>query len=124
MFPAVKDGDLIVAFKLQVDYQKSDVVIYKEQGKTRIGRFIAQEKDVVIMDDTGTLLINGVVQGGEIVYPTYAKEGVAFPYQVPENEIFLLGDHRTQSTDSRDFGTISMDEVEGKVITILRRRGL
>ena len=38
--------------------------------------------------------------------------------------MFLLGDYRTQTLDSRDFGAISMENVEGKVITLLRRRGL
>ncbi|HZJ82720.1 MAG TPA: signal peptidase I [Clostridia bacterium] len=124
MFPAIKDGDLIIGFRLQQEYEKNDVITYKVNGERKVGRFIAQESDVVILDDTGTLLVNGAVQAGEIMYPTYEKEGIEYPYQVPENHVFILGDYRTQTTDSRDFGSIPMDEVEGKVITILRRRGL
>lgn len=124
MFPAVKDGDLIIGFRLQRNYKKNDVVIYKAKGVLNTGRYIAQETDVLTMDDTGTLLVNGTVQSGEIIYPTYAKEGIEYPYKVPENHVFILGDYRTQTTDSRDFGPTLMDDVEGKVITILRRRGL
>lgn len=58
------------------------------------------------------------------MYPTYAKEGLEYPYRVPEGHVFVLGDYRTNATDSRDFGPIPMKQVEGKVITILRRRGL
>ena len=49
---------------------------------------------------------------------------LSYPYQVPENSVFVLGDYRTRSTDSRLYEAISLDQVEGKVITILRRRGL
>lgn len=124
MFPAVKDGDLIVGFRLQQRYTKNDVVIYKAKGNRHIGRIAARERDVVAMDDSGTFLVNGTTQGGEILYPTYAKEGIEYPHLVPEKHIFILGDYRTQTQDSRDFGSISLSNVEGKVITILRRRGL
>lgn len=124
MFPAVKDGDLIIGFRLERDYAKNDVVVYTADGKTRIGRIAARGDDVVTLDDSGTLLVNGTAQSGEILYPTYAKEGMEYPYRVPEGEVFILGDYRTQTEDSRDFGSIPLEDVQGKVITILRRRGL
>lgn len=124
MFPAVKDGDLIIGFRLQQEYTKNDVVVYTADGKTHIGRILARETDVVTLDDSGNLLINGTTQSGEILYPTYAKEGIEYPYTVPEGHIFLLGDYRTQTEDSRDFGSIPLADVKAKVITILRRRGL
>lgn len=124
MFPAIKDGDLVIGFRLHQSYVKDDVVVYKVDGIRYIGRIIARQTDVVSMDDSGTLLVNGTAQGGEILYPTYAKEEIENPYRVPENHIFVLGDYRTHTQDSRDFGSISLDNVEGKVITIVRRRGL
>lgn len=124
MFPAIKDGDLIIGFRWQQNYEKNDVITYNIDGERKVGRYIAQEGDVVTMDDTGTLLVNGTVQSGEIMYPTYAKEGIEYPFRVPSNHVFILGDYRTQAKDSRDHGSVSMDDVEGKVITILRRRGL
>lgn len=124
MFPAVKDGDLLVGFRLQKSFLKNDVVIYEMDGKVQIGRILAQETDVVMMDDTGTLLVNGTVQNGEILFPTYAKEGIEYPYTVPEGCVFILGDYRTQTKDSRDFGCVKLEDVKAKVITILRRRAL
>lgn len=124
MFPAMKDGDLIIGFRLQQTYMKDDVVVYTVNGETHVGRIAARAADVVTLDDSGTLLVNGTAQGGEIIYPTYAKENFEYPYTVPENQIFILGDYRTQTADSRDFGAVSMENVKGKVITILRRRGL
>ncbi len=124
MFPALKDGDLAIVFRLQQEYAKDDVVAYESTEGLRFGRIVARASDVVMMDDTGTLTVNGTVQSGEILYPTYALEGVEYPYRVPEGCVFVLGDYRTRATDSRTFGAISLDEVSGKVITILRRRGL
>ena len=124
MFPAIKDGDLAIAFRLQQDYLRNDVISYKENNERYASRIIAREGDVISIDDSGTLLINGTLQSGEIIFPTYAKEETQYPYRVPEDTFYVLGDYRTQTEDSRDFGPIPIEEVEGKVITILRRRGL
>lgn len=124
MFPALKDGDLALVFRLQQEYVKDDVVAYETQDGLVFGRVVAREGDTVFMDETGALLVNGTTQSGEIVYPTYALEGIEYPYSVPENCVFILGDYRTKAMDSRIYGAVSADDVKGKVITILRRRGL
>ena len=86
---------------------------------------MGQETDVITIDDTGQLLVNGTPQTGEIAFPTYAKKGIKkYPYRVPKGCVFLLGDYRTQTKDSRDYGPIKMEDVKAKVITVLRRREL
>lgn len=124
MFPAVEDGDLVLAYRLQDSFAKNDVVLYRWEDKIRVGRVLGREGDVILLDDSGNLLLNGTTQGGGILYPTYAKEGVEYPFVVPQNAFFLLGDYRTQCTDSRDYGAIPASNVLGKVITLLRRRGI
>jgi len=124
MFPSIKDGDLILAYRLEKNYEKEDVVIYIVDEKPIVGRIVACENDVVIIDESGNLLVNGTTQSGEILYPTYAKEGIPYPYQVPEGTVFILGDYRTQVKDSRDFGPVAIDDIEGKVLSLLRRRGI
>ena len=124
MFPAIKDGDLVVAFRLHNDYAKDDVAVYKVNGKSYLGRVVARETDIVTLDDSGILLVNDGVQSGEIVFPTLAKERFNYPLKVSTRALFFLGDYRTHSEDSRDFGPIQLKQVKGKVITILRRRGL
>ena len=82
------------------------------------------------LDDSGTLLVNGAAQSGEILYPTYPRDAenaggtLAYPYTVPQDCVFLLGDYRTQSRDSRDFGAVPLSDIQGKVISLLRRRTL
>ncbi len=126
MFPAIKDGDLTIVFKLEQKYRKNDVISYKNNKKNYIGRVVACENDVVTINENGNLIVNGTIQDEEIMYPTYEKEEsqITYPYRVPEGCVFVLGDYRTQTEDSRDFGPISKKDLEGKVITILRRRGL
>ena len=124
MFPAIKDGDLVIAFRLQQDYVKNEVVIYHVGDTTHLGRIVARENDIVTLNDSGTLIVNGAVQRGEIVYLTLAKEGIIYPFRVPPNSFFLLGDHRMEAIDSRDYGPVERKQVQGKVITILRRRGI
>lgn len=124
MFPAIKDGDLIIAFRLQKEYVKNDIVVYQLDNSTNIGRVVARNDDVITHDSEGTLLVNGNVQRGEIVYPTLVKQGLVYPQRISTGNLFILGDHRIQAYDSRDIGQVSEQQVKGKVITILRRRGL
>ena len=124
MFPAVKDGDLLIGYRLQKDYEQENVVVYKRDGKSYVGRVVAKSGDYVSITDEGSLVVNGVVKSGEIMYPTYVREGVNYPYTVPENRVFILADYRTQAQDSRDFGAVELKDVQAKVITILRRRSL
>ena len=125
MFPAIEDGDLILAYRLHEDYAKGDVVVYEVNGKRHLGRILGKGGDVIFMDnESGNLIINGTTHGGEILYPTYAKEGITYPYTVPQAHLFLMGDYRTQTMDSRDFGPVPLEDLQGKVITIVRRRGV
>lgn len=125
MFPALKDGDLMVVFRMQEEYRQDDVITYRAENRRHVGRIVASGGDVVDMDEDGKLFINEVQHTGEILYPSYAREtGIEYPFNVPEGSYFVMGDYRTQTLDSRDFGAIHRNDVEGKVITILRRRSL
>ena len=125
MFPALKDGDLMIVFRMQQEYRQDDVIAYRAENKRQVGRIVASGGDVVNMDDDGRLFVNEVQRTGEILYPSYAREtGTEYPFNVPEGSFFVMGDYRTQTLDSRDFGAIDRNDVEGKVITILRRRSL
>ena len=130
MFPAVKDGDLVLGIRLEKDYAKNDVVVYERSGrvrdgeKVRVGRVLARGGDIVTLSESGVVEVNGSAQGGGILYPTYPKSLLSYPYAVPEDSVFILGDCRTQAEDSRDFGPVQCSAVKAKVITLIRRRGL
>jgi signal peptidase I len=80
---------------------------------------------VVEVNTDGELLVNGNVQEEEIFYPTEPQVGdVTYPLTVEEGSYFVLCDYRTIGFDSRTYGTISQKDFDGKVITVLRRRGI
>lgn len=125
MYPRIRDGDLMVFYRLPQDYQIGDVVTFQQDGRHYTARIVAQGGDEVDVDKEGQLKINGSVQEEEIFYPTEAVDGgIELPCKVPEGSVFLLCDFRTQGTDSRVYGPVEIEDLDGKVISILRRRGL
>lgn len=123
MFPALLDGDLLLGYRLETEYLKNDIVICDINGETVIGRVVAKAGDVVNITDDESLFVNGTEQKGEIVFMTNPKSGT-FPYTVPENSIYILGDFRTDTFDSRDFGAVDLKNVKAEVVTVLRKRGI
>ncbi len=124
MFPAIRDGDILLYYRLQSSYDKDVVVVYRQDGELTAGRIIGRPGDVIQMDESGSLSVNGTTQAGQILYPTYPKENIIYPYVVPQDHYFILCDYRTQGVDSRDFGAVPASEIQGKVITLLRRRSI
>lgn len=128
MFPGIKDGDLCIVFRREAQslvgerIVQDDVVAYQAEGQRRFGRVVAVAGDIVMLDERGELTVNGVAQSQDVPYPTYPREGTEYPLRVPEGCVYILGDYRINVTDSREFGPVSLKNVEGKVITILRRR--
>lgn len=125
MYPRIRDGDLMLFFRPERDYHIGDVVTFRESGRRYTGRIVAMERDIVDMTEDGDLLVNGSIQQEEIFYPTQ-KEGaqIALPCTVEEGCVFLLNDLRTNGNDSRNYGQVALKKLDGKVITILRRRGI
>ncbi len=122
MFPAIQDGDLLIGYRLVGRPVKNQVVLYRQEEQLCAGRILAVAGDVVTLDESGTPLVNGAASDGSILYPTYPGEALHYPYTVPEGCVFVLGDYRTQSRDSREVGGVPLSAVEARVITLLRRR--
>ncbi|WP_413382116.1 signal peptidase I [Streptococcus sp. zg-JUN1979] len=124
MTPAIKNGDLVLYYRLDKQYQVGELAAYTYQDRLVIGRVVATGGDKVDITDKG-LVINGALQQeDELIGETLPYEkGITFPLTVPKNHIFVLGDNRNQATDSRIFGTIALEDTDGKVVMFLRRRG-
>ena len=124
MSPAVKDGDLVIFYRYaRRAYMPRDLVVIKTDGKKEVRRIIALSGDIVDITSDG-LVINGALQQEpDIRSPTYRyEEGIDFPLKVPYGEVFLLADSRAGAEDSRIYGTVKLNDLEGKVMTIIRRR--
>lgn len=130
MFPAMKDGDLCVIFRTQLmdlvgeKLSAGDIVAYRIEGERHFGRIVAIAGDTLQIDTRGSVTVNGVTEGGEILYPTYPRGDLLNIEYIQSGNVYVLGDYRTQTKDSRDYGSIPLAQIEGKVLSILRRRGL
>lgn len=124
MKPAIKDGDLVVYYRIDKDYSVGDLLTYEYKGKLRIARVIATEGSTIDINENG-LMVNGSLQQEQDIYTETLpyKEGVEFPLKVPPGQLFVLGDNRLTAVDSRVFGAIPIEETQGKVVVIIRRRG-
>ena len=122
MFPAFKDGDLLIGYRLMRNYSKGDAVLFERDGEECVGRIAAFGGDIVEVNETGAVYVNGTAQSGEIIYSTYPVKGIEYPYKVPPDSVFILCDYRTNCTDSRVYGAVPLQNVQAKILTILRRR--
>lgn len=123
MYPAVKDGDLVIFYRLDHHYTAPECLVLGYQGKRQVRRVIAVAGDTVDITEEG-LFINGVLQYEPNIYEsTFRYEnGADFPVTLQEGEVFVLGDARDNATDSRVYGPIKIEDVLGKVMMIIRRR--
>lgn len=123
MYPAVLDGDILLGYRMETKFLKNDVVICTVDGKEVIGRVVARAGDNVNISEAGSLFVNGTEQTGEIAFPTMPGNQT-YPYTVPEGCVYLLGDFRPKTTDSRDFGPVPVANIKAKVVSVFRRRGI
>ena len=123
MVPTLVNGDKLIVWGAGYTPQRGDVVIvdsYTSYGKPLVKRVIAKGGDTVSIDyATGTVAVNGeVLQEDYIAEPTYLGYDVQFPYTVPEGTVFVMGDNRNQSLDSRStyVGCIDERDILGRVL--------
>ena len=123
MVPTLYNGDKLIVWGAGYTPQRGDVVIvdsYTTYGKPLVKRVIAKGGDTISIDyDTGTVEVNGeILQEDYIAEPTYLGYDVEFPYTVPEGTVFLMGDNRNGSLDSRStaIGCIDERDILGKVL--------
>lgn len=122
MYPALRDGDLCLTYKIGPCYA-GDTVAYETPDGLRMGRVVAREGDRIDGDEKG-LVLNGAPPAEEIFYPTQIlNTALALPYTLKEGEYLVLNDYRPNLHDSRTYGVINEEALHGKVIFLFRRRG-
>ena len=128
MVPTLQDGDrlLVLNSMLYDDYKYGDIVVLRKETfleEPIVKRVIATEGQTVDIDfDEGVVYVDGqALEEDYIREPTYLDEGSAFPITVPEGCIFLLGDNRNNSMDSRDpsLGPVDVRCVIGKAVALV-----
>lgn len=123
MEPTMENGDVVLFSRLGEKKKGDLVILHKEKSVHLIKRIVATAGDTVDIDNkSGELLINGVRTQEDYIYvQTYQmKNGIEFPLVLKENEVFVLGDNRAISLDSRELGPIDINLIDGKVILTFR----
>ena len=129
MLYTLQHGDrlLVVNSMLYHDYKYGDIVILRKNGvfddDPIVKRVIAVEGQTVDIDFAeGIVYVDGeALEEDYIREPTYTAEGTEFPLTVPEGSIFVMGDNRNGSSDSRDYrlGTVDTRYVIGKAAFLI-----
>lgn len=118
MEPTLSDGDVLVLLKSK-HYERSQLCCISWQNKMLLKRIIGLPGDVVSIDTEGNVTVNGVLLDEPYVSDkTLGECDVTFPCQVPEGKVFVLGDHRSTSIDSRssEIGCVDQDQIVGFVL--------
>ena len=127
MVPTLQDGDrlLVLNSMLYDDYKYGDIVVLRKSSflsEPIVKRVIATEGQTVDIDfSTGSVYVDGVLLKEDYINElTFTEEGTEFPLTVPEGSIFVMGDNRNHSNDSRDsrLGTVDSRYVIGKAVVL------
>lgn len=124
MEQTIMTGDMVFAEKVSYYFREpepGDIVTFQDPevpGRILIKRCIATAGQTVSVDTTGTLTIDGVPQSESYVngLPSYPlkNSSITYPYTVPDGYIWVMGDNRTNSQDSRYFGAVKVSSVTGR----------
>ena len=117
MNPTLEDKDILVLVKHE-NMETGDLCAFYWQNKLLIKRIIGAPGDVITLDENGVVTVNGETLDEPYVDELALGEcDIRFPYQVPENRYFVLGDHRAVSIDSRSsvIGCVEKSQILGRV---------
>ena len=118
MEPSLNDGDIVLLVKTD-NLESGDLCAFYYSNKILIKRVIATPGDYIWLEPDGTVFLNGEALDEPYVSEKALGEcDVEFPYQVPENNYFVMGDKRETSIDSRSsvIGCIAEDQIIGKIL--------
>lgn len=118
MTPTLNDGELVISVKTS-EWEKGDIIAFYYNNKILVKRVIAASGEWVELDDEGNLYLNGELQDEPYVQEKALGEcDIQMPYQVPEERVFVMGDHRSVSVDSRSsaVGCVAEEQIVGKLV--------
>ena len=121
MTPTIEDGNIVVAWAWRKgnSFHTGDLLAFYADNKLLVKRVIAAPGEWVRIEDDGTVYVNDVMLDEPYISEkALGNCNIEFPYQVPENQWFVMGDHRSTSSDSRNtaVGCVSVERVVGVVL--------
>ena len=114
----VNNGDLVVSIK-RADFKTGDVIAFYYNNNILVKRVIAKSGDWVDIDEEGNVYVNQkLLNEPYLSSKAFGETNIELPYQVPEDRIFVMGDNREVSVDSRNtaVGCVTGEQIVGKII--------
>lgn len=118
MSPVLNEGDIVVSVKTS-SFQRGDIISFYYNNKVLVKRVIALPGEWVDIDDAGNVYVDGTLLDEPYLQEKALGEcDIDMPYQVPEGRLFVCGDHRSTSVDSRSstVGCVAEEQIAGKII--------
>ena len=118
MTPSLYEGDIVVSVK-EMSFDRGDIISFYYNNKILVKRVIAFEGEWVNMDEDGNVYVNGALLDEPYVKEKAVGEcDITLPYQVPDGRVFVMGDHRATSVDSRSstVGCVFEEQVVGRIL--------
>jgi len=119
MTPTLQDGEIVFSLKT-TDMKQGDIVAFYYNNKILVKRVIAAPGEWVDIDpESGEVFINDIpLEEPYLQEKSFGDADIEFPYQVPDGKIFVMGDHRSTSVDSRHtaVGCVAQEQIVGKII--------
>ena len=126
MSPTLEDEQILIVSKLS-KIKSGDIIAFYYNNKVLVRRVVAVANEQITVDVFGTVSVNGnELEEPYIENKTLGQCNVDFPYTVPSNTYYVLGDNREVSMDSRlkEIGTVADDRVIGKIVFSIKPFGL
>lgn len=118
MAPTLNEGEIVLSVK-SGEFKTGDIMAFYYNNNILVKRVIAQPGDWVDITEDGTVYVNNVMlEEPYLIDKAYGETNIKFPYQVPESRIFVLGDHRSVSIDSRNtaVGCVASEQIVGRIV--------
>lgn len=118
MTPTLQDGEIIFTVKTS-DLEQGDIISFYYNNKILVKRVIARSGEWVNIDMEGSVYVNGILLDEPYLQEKALGDcNIELPYQVPDGKVFVMGDYRSTSVDSRNtsVGCVAQEQIVGKIL--------